>query len=281
MSALRVWLAAAALAAVSGAAIAGPAHGSLQELPSDQVPRPDVTQTVSLNAIHQGACGARFDYVKREYLCNWGAWTDVGYHYLSVLHSDGLQYEDVIRRMAILFDDKPFRGRTIRVAKLSLDVAGSWGPHDDLNGSGRANLSCAAKVALATTRWWASDPAAMFDVTATYVDGPVELDPGPSSGTSVNIDVTAIARKWAQGAPNDGLILEGANENLNIDAFSVQGSYGKDNDTCLTYYKNPRLLVVSSGPAQIQDRTCPPQEPEAQTPSTPSNSEIAPRPYRH
>ncbi len=198
-------------------------------------------QTITLPATQLAACGATYHVGPVDYGCNYGTWYYVGYHYLSVLHTEGLQYEDVVRRLVVGFDETPLLHKSIQSAMLHLTVKQAWDGSSDIKADGTASVSCAARVALATSEWaWAAPSYAAL----TWIDGPQALHPGASPGRERWIDVTPMVREWAAGQKNYGLILEGESENLHIDMTGADGTRGKDNGTCLTYYAPPQLVVT-------------------------------------
>jgi hypothetical protein len=200
---------------------------------------------MTLPVTHIASCGANNDLRSISYACV-GTNFEVGYHYLSLLHSDGLQFEDVVSRLAMVFDVASLRGRTIVSARLNLDVSGAWDNASNFSGDGTASVSCAARVGMAGSTWWTSSP---HGSVSNWIDGSMQLDPGQSSGPKVSIDVTPIVKAWAEGHFNNGFLIEGQSENLNIDKFGANnGSAGADNGTCMSNYTaNPTLVVAYTG----------------------------------
>ncbi len=113
---------------------------------------------------------------------------------------------DEFWRMGVRFDTSQLANRRIASARLQLMVKDAFvmPPFDQLTGpvppKGDPKTSCAASVGVGPTGWW---------TTRKFPDSYQALSPGPVQGPHVSIDVTPFVRGWAQGAPNNGLVLMG------------------------------------------------------------------------
>jgi len=247
MSFLRVALAAATLS-IAGASVTAQPRPPMGAAPQtrEQLPPSQTSQTVTLSPIHIAACEARNDLQATHYDCDQAPIFEVGYHYLAIMHSGGLQYEDMIYRVAISFDDTVFRGRTILSARLQMYAGQGWNAASDWTQPSSTGWSCTAKIGVPTSSWWTSKP---IGAAGDWIDGPMLVTVGPVFGPNVSLDVTPIVKRWSEGEPNEGLLLEGQTENLNIEWYSTRdGGPGKDNGTCVTGYTGaPTLLVTFTG----------------------------------
>ncbi len=135
-------------------------------------------------------------------------------------------YTNTLLRLGLLFDVSALKSRTIISARLRMEVKRTWTAgfdYQDLGLPGAPlptshSTSCTAKVFLAGDRWPENDD--------WIEEGPpVALD-GAMEGPDIMIDVTRAARTWATGIRNDGIVLEGAEENAT--AFTEKG--------CVTEY---------------------------------------------
>ena len=148
----------------------------------------------------------------------------VGYEHRTSKSALGDGYYNMFARGATHFDTTSIKGHYVSSATLTLSVDYAY------TGTGNTpqstQNSCTISVAPSTEVWWSetgslakTDPSASVTVAADQ---------------TVTIDLTRLARTWANGAPNDGLVFTGGDENLN--AFTES--------SCLSKYLTPSLAVT-------------------------------------
>ncbi|MFI6817457.1 DNRLRE domain-containing protein [Nonomuraea sp. NPDC050328] len=159
-------------------------------------------------------------------------------------------------RSYLRFDDTALTGQNIVDAKLTLTNTDGPGCGETVNG---------IQVRRVTGRWdastitWNTAPASTTEGAQTIKQsyGP-DCDMGP-----LDWPITDIAKSWAAGEPNYGVVLQAPDETLDDDDFRVLASseYGMPNLTpkiTVTAVPAPRPTVVSpAGPDGVEVFTAP------------------------